>query len=235
MQSSPPGWLPDPTGRHEFRWFNGQRFTADVSSRGQLFVDPLGAGFVAPAGTLPRSRSMAVAGFVVSAVSVVVGWLPFVFVVGTIGGIVALVLSIIGVRRARALDGFGRNLAVAGIVLSSIAICLVVPGVLLTGVVLHTVEESLDLGEHHEVVDRCDSGDGLVVVEGTITNDDDGTHAYWITVTFSSDGTSVGTTVVYVEPVKPANTARFHAAEFYDEPDLTCTITDVSGDFLTAP
>lgn len=34
-----PAWLPDPTGRHELRWFDGTAFTADVSDRGVTSVE----------------------------------------------------------------------------------------------------------------------------------------------------------------------------------------------------
>lgn len=36
----PPGWYPDPTGRYEWRWFDGQ-WTNHVSSRGSAEVDSL--------------------------------------------------------------------------------------------------------------------------------------------------------------------------------------------------
>ena len=38
-----PGWYPDPSGRFEFRFHNGSLWTADVSTNGQRYVDPLGA------------------------------------------------------------------------------------------------------------------------------------------------------------------------------------------------
>ena len=45
-----PGWYPDPSGRFEFRFHNGSLWTADVSTNGQRYVDPLGA---APAASQP--------------------------------------------------------------------------------------------------------------------------------------------------------------------------------------
>jgi hypothetical protein len=38
-----PGWLPDPTGRHERRWWDGTTWTADVSDAGVSGNDPLGS------------------------------------------------------------------------------------------------------------------------------------------------------------------------------------------------
>jgi hypothetical protein len=35
----PPGWYPDPSGRHELRWFDGD-WTAWASDRGTVIEDP---------------------------------------------------------------------------------------------------------------------------------------------------------------------------------------------------
>jgi uncharacterized protein YxjI len=41
----PPGWLPDPFGRHETRWWDGTRWTEHVASHGRQGVDqPTGGG-----------------------------------------------------------------------------------------------------------------------------------------------------------------------------------------------
>jgi uncharacterized protein (AIM24 family) len=42
--SGPGSWQPDPEGRFEFRWFDGQRWTDQVSHRGQVSRAPLGGG-----------------------------------------------------------------------------------------------------------------------------------------------------------------------------------------------
>lgn len=36
----PPGWFPDPFGRHEVRWWDGARWTEHVASHGRQGVDP---------------------------------------------------------------------------------------------------------------------------------------------------------------------------------------------------
>jgi hypothetical protein len=36
-----PGWYPDPTGRHEWRYFDGQVWTAHVADQGQASLDPI--------------------------------------------------------------------------------------------------------------------------------------------------------------------------------------------------
>ncbi|MBI3212558.1 MAG: AIM24 family protein [Mycobacterium sp.] len=41
-QPNPGSWQPDPEGRFEFRWWDGQTWTDQVSTRGQVFQAPLG-------------------------------------------------------------------------------------------------------------------------------------------------------------------------------------------------
>jgi hypothetical protein len=46
MNASAAGWLPDPSGRNEYRYWNGTSWTGDVATNGVTSVDP-------PAGPLP--------------------------------------------------------------------------------------------------------------------------------------------------------------------------------------
>jgi hypothetical protein len=39
VRAVPPQWLPDPTGRHEFRWWDGQRWTGHVATGGSVSQD----------------------------------------------------------------------------------------------------------------------------------------------------------------------------------------------------
>lgn len=41
-------WLPDPEGRYQYRWFDGQNWTDQVSHQGQVGRAPLGGGSGAP-------------------------------------------------------------------------------------------------------------------------------------------------------------------------------------------
>ena len=40
---TPASWQPDPTGRSQFRWWDGTSWTSHVSTNGQLAEDPLTA------------------------------------------------------------------------------------------------------------------------------------------------------------------------------------------------
>lgn len=52
-------WLPDPDGRYEYRWWDGQQWTDQVSSRGQVISAPLGG----PPGSQPQATSGGDGGF----------------------------------------------------------------------------------------------------------------------------------------------------------------------------
>lgn len=39
--AAPAGWHPDPSGRFEHRWHDGQNWTSNVATRGQQYDDPI--------------------------------------------------------------------------------------------------------------------------------------------------------------------------------------------------
>jgi hypothetical protein len=47
MNAPAPGWHPDPTARHEYRYWDGARWSDDVSDNGVTGVDPVGPGGLA--------------------------------------------------------------------------------------------------------------------------------------------------------------------------------------------
>ena len=111
----PSGWFPDPHGRHEYRWFNGHAWTADVSDDGRRMIDPHGA---APArrGDRPGSgNGIAVAALTCGLVALVFAWMPLFVVSGFVLGVLGIVFGIRGRRRAR-LVGAGQGMALTGIV-----------------------------------------------------------------------------------------------------------------------
>jgi uncharacterized protein (AIM24 family) len=55
--TGPGSWQPDPEGRYEFRWFDGQRWTDQISHRGQVGRAPLGGG--APQSAAPQGGAPA--------------------------------------------------------------------------------------------------------------------------------------------------------------------------------
>lgn len=58
MSTPTPGWNPDPSGRHEYRYWDGSSWTDDVSDNGVTATDPIGSpgaptGPTAPADPAP--------------------------------------------------------------------------------------------------------------------------------------------------------------------------------------
>ncbi|MBV9953135.1 MAG: DUF2510 domain-containing protein [Acidimicrobiia bacterium] len=39
--ANPAAWHPDPTGRHQYRWWDGNAWTANVSDNGVASEDPV--------------------------------------------------------------------------------------------------------------------------------------------------------------------------------------------------
>jgi uncharacterized protein (AIM24 family) len=52
----PGSWQPDPEGRYEFRWWDGQRWTDQVSNRGQVSRAPMGAAPAQGGGAAPQAQ-----------------------------------------------------------------------------------------------------------------------------------------------------------------------------------
>jgi uncharacterized protein YxjI len=54
--STPPGWYPDPFGRHEHRWFDGAQWTDQVASHGNQRTDPPVGGSPVPTTGYDQNR-----------------------------------------------------------------------------------------------------------------------------------------------------------------------------------
>jgi hypothetical protein len=61
--SIPPAWHPDPTGKHDHRWWDGERWTEHVADAGQASIDPLeGAPAAGSAGAAEHTTTEATSG-----------------------------------------------------------------------------------------------------------------------------------------------------------------------------
>lgn len=250
MQPSPTppgyaaGWYPDPTRQFEYRWFNGERWTADVSVHGQRFVDPrwMNPAPMSPGSMLagpipPRSadvgpgRGLAVASFVLGLGGALTAWLPFLFALGGAAAIVAFVLGVIALRRIRRGTASGRPLAIWGVVTSVVAIGLCVVGVWLTMVVLDEVDRLFNPGPYETAIESCTIDRGLVTADGTIRNLDDAYHDYTVLLEFTDRGRTLDTDAVDVRRVAPNESRAFHATVFVEASaaSVTCDVFDVQG------
>ena len=137
-QSWPPGWFPDPTGRHDHRWWDGVAWTAHVADAGVAGLDPLadtssgaaraswppaphGAPVVPAVPARPGADPVAVLALIAGLVG-----LPLLFapVIGLVAPIVALVLGLIARSRIRSSGRRGRGIATSGVVLGGIGLAL---------------------------------------------------------------------------------------------------------------
>lgn len=129
-----PGWFPDPTGRHDHRWWDGAAWTAHVADAGVAAVDPLprmvdGGSSTAAASPLLDARSRTTPGpdpVAVLALLAGLGGLLLVFVpvLGLAAPFVALVLGLVARTRIGTSSRAGRGIATSGIVVGGIGVVL---------------------------------------------------------------------------------------------------------------
>jgi hypothetical protein len=237
------GWYPDPTGRFEYRYHNGQTWTADVATGGQRYVDPVSgppglrppampgpSGPVGPSGAPVRraGNGLALAGMVCGIVGLVTGWVPFFGIIGIVASIVGLSLSIPGLRRSRE-SGERRSFAITGIITSILGILVGVVGIVLTVLLFREVQRFESPGPYDAKLESCTVEDGYLVARGELTNTSSKTRDYTVLVHLD-----VGVQRrVEVDDVAAGATAPFVARSeraVFDERDAgSCEISDVNG------
>ncbi|MET0911248.1 MAG: DUF4190 domain-containing protein, partial [Ilumatobacteraceae bacterium] len=221
------GWAPDPTGRFEYRYHNDQVWTADVSSAGQRFVDPLPP--TDGSSTASGGKGLAIAGMVCGIGALATTWIPFVVVIGAVAAVVGLALSIPALARSRR-TGSGRGFAITGIVTSACALALTAVGIVLTVVLARAIERYEEPGANQVRVTDCRTTEGgAIVATGEIDNLSDDERTYSVVVELGRDGRDS----VLVEDVPAGGTATFEARAtggdgLLDE-DPRCRIDSVNG------
>jgi hypothetical protein len=234
------GWYPDPSGRFEYRYHNGQAWTNDVATGGQRYVDPVAGppglrppglpGPSGPGGTPARrvGNGIALAGMVCGIVGLVTGWIPFFGVVGIVASIVGLSLSIPGLRRSHE-TGERRSFAITGIITSVIGLLVGVLGIFLTVIVFRAVQRFESPGANDTRLDSCTVEDGYVVARGQLTNRSERERDYTVLVQLDLgdrrrvevDDVGAGETKDFV--------ARGERAGHADGATGSCRIIDVNG------
>jgi hypothetical protein len=224
------GWYPDPTGRFEYRYHNDDRWTGDVATNGQRFVDPLptpGPSSPPPVATGPRGdqgNGFAVASMVCGIVALVIAWIPFLGIIGLIAAIVGLALSVPAMRRSRP-SGSRRGFAIAGVVTSAIGVALGVLGIVLSAYLVRAIDRFDDPGPHDAAVTSCGEDGRAVVAEGRVTNRSDSTQDYSVHVRLGPSGRDW----VTVEDVPAGGTGEFTARVVGSFSDDACEIVAVRG------
>jgi len=232
MESSTAGgWYPDPIARFELRYHNGSDWTADVSSNGQRFVDPLGVqpGPNAHSGTGARNGA-ATAALVLGIVGIGLGWLPFVVVLGAVAALLAIVFGFVGRRRSN-VTGTGRGFAIAALVMGPIGLLVCIVGVVFTITFVDAIDAYDNPAASQAEIVGCESDGTNRTANFTITNVDDVSASYTVRIDFVRDGTDnvQREALVAVDEIAPGETARHSVSRRIEIDDVGCVIRAVHG------
>lgn len=229
-----PGWYPDPSGRFEFRFHNGSLWTADVSTNGQRYVDPLGATPVAATAVRPPStgqrNGLALASMILGIVAVSIAWMPFVVVVGALCALLAVVFGVIALARAGR-TGSGRGFAVAGLVTGVLGAVLCVVGVVFSFAVVRAIDRYDNPAANEVAISSCELDGTAAHVVGEIRNLDDDEADFTVQIAFARPGTDNAhrTARAFIDDVAPGETAGFELTRQVGLDAVACIVTDVSG------
>jgi hypothetical protein len=232
-----PGWYADPLRRFELRYYNGATWTADVSTGGERFVDPLGIdvgqhpGQPAPSGaTESAPTSLATASMVLGIVAVATAWVPFVVVVGAVAALLALLFGILAIRRSGP-SGAGRSRAVVGVITGASGLLAAALGTVLTFVVLDVYDSYLNPPPHETVITSCEVVGSRAIATGRLENIGDGTSDFSVLVGFVRPGTDNPhrTTRVTLDDVEAGASAPFDAERQVELDDVDCIVIEVTG------
>lgn len=143
-----PGWFPDPTGRHDHRWWDGGAWTAHVADGGVAGLDaiaasgrpaPPGPTALGPSGPRPSvapsgNDPVAVTALVIGLIALPAALIPGL---GLVLAVAAVVLALVARSRIRTSRRAGDGVAIAGLVIGLVALMIalvvtVVGGILLT-------------------------------------------------------------------------------------------------------
>jgi hypothetical protein len=211
--------------RFEYRYHDGEEWTATVSDDGRWLVDRAALEpFPTPEGP---SNAVAAASLVCGMVAMALGWLPVVFVGGFVLAGLAIVLGAIGLARSRRV-GAGRGFAVGGMLTGFGGVIASFAGLVLTATSFGTVGGG-DPGPHQATLDRCEIVDGEAVIAGSVRNEGAERAGYVVTIEVRRPGMAApfATVRVPVGDVEPGATERFAFANEVRPLEIDCAITDV--------
>jgi hypothetical protein len=223
-------WHPDPSGRHDFRWFNGREWTADVADDGRRGFDPDVSPDPAP--PTAHGRAAALTSITLAVIALAISWMPFVVVLGVAAAFSAIVLGVIGMARLRPGAGSGRSLAIAGIACGVAALGLSGIGVSSSRSLLDDFRSARDPGAHDvQVVSCVIDAEGRAVAIGEISNRDARPRTYVVTVTFGDSSGEFADRSARVPVVDPGESVRFEvttSAGGTSSAELACRIDRVN-------
>lgn len=203
----PSGWFPDPHGRHEYRWFNGTAWTADVADDGQRLVDPFGAAPLPRSATRGTGNGLATAAITCGLLALLFAWMPLFVVVGLVLGTLGVVFGVRGRRRAQQV-GTGAGTALAGLITGIASLLVSIVGIVLTVSLVREVAAFMSPGPVDARVESCRVGAGAVDVEGSLTNRSDERRSYTVYGVFDNPR-GLRDAVEHVDDVDPGGTVPF--------------------------
>ena len=228
------GWYADPMGRYEHRYYNGREWSADVSVGGQRFVDPLGVT-PTPTGATGSSNGTgrngaATASMVLGIIALSIAWMPFLFALGVIAAILALIFATVGWRHAGRVGG-NKSFAVVGFATAGSALVAAVLGGILSVVVLDVYDDYLNPQPSEVTVTACDLEGSRATMTGKLTNTGRDTGSYSVHVGFVRPGTDNPHRAerIAVDDVAAGDSVTFEAQSQVDLDDVDCVILDVNG------
>jgi Protein of unknown function (DUF2510) len=242
-----PGWYADPLRRFDLRYYNGAAWTADVSTDGNRFVDPLGielgaehrsldhrnADHRSPGGSPPSrataTNGAATAAMVLGIIAVAIAWLPFVVVFGVIAAVLALTFGALGVRRSTE-SGIGRSRAVVGLATGSCALVAAALGAVLTFVVLDVYDAYLDPAPNDVTVTSCEVVGSRAIASGSLENLGTDVSDFSVLIGFVRAGTDnpQRTGRALLDDVEPGRRVEFGVERQVDLDDVDCIVIEVT-------
>jgi hypothetical protein len=228
----PSDWYPDPTGRFEYRYYNGAAWTADVSRGGFRYVDPLvtaSAATDASKASAPAHHDrLAATAMILGIVALSLAWVPFLFAVGAVAAVLAVAFGVVARRRVPADT---RGFAGVGIITGVAGLLLVALGVWTTTRVVNVIDDYENPPPHRATITRCAVTGGMLGVAGTIENLGDETSDFRVAVEIPLGLIQQQERVFEVDDVAPGEVATFRTevptSQLAD--DAECVITDVTG------
>jgi hypothetical protein len=221
------GWYPDPAGRFEYRYHNGAAWTADVSTSGTRYVDPL--GLTPPTSPLPgnsHGKGLAIAAMVLGISGIMVAWLPFVFVIGTICAVAAIVMGFVALRGRP-----GRGFAIAGIVTGIVAVLVSVAGALFSVAMVNAIDAYENPPAHQARITGCRLDGAQATATGEVENLSGSNADFVVAIVFVRRGTDIvqRSANAFVDDVPGGASATFELTRPVSIDDVDCKIKRVSG------
>lgn len=118
-------------------------------------------------GAPTKTNGLGIAALVVGVLSLLVCWIPFVGFVSVLGGIVAVVLGILGMRKAKDGQTGGRGMSLAGLITGAVSLLVAVVINVFVIIGLNSLDSSLD-----DSLQELEDSGFLDETEGSVSGSD---------------------------------------------------------------